>query len=345
MPSKLEELKQKLFAEKDGVKFDRIKNKLIKQFAESDRKDLLLTLIQYVKEGGILHWRNYLLNDIIPLVENDEQEFADFFEWGLSQSELSYWSIDGYLKTKGKQAYPKLVRMALDETVDTVTRAKAIKSLAMFSKQPFDNKLPTDPGYWKKKDFKLEEIKSWQRDGYPDSSGYAIPKTDPALVNPITPLEQAAAKLEKKLAKYRAKDQDLSQPSNWLQLADEKSMEALTRKWTLPANYEQFLRRFSPLLVTIFNKRFFQGLALFGAKELLDAQAGYAFNGLSGEILPEWPKGYLVIANDAGDPYCLDLEQITGDDAPVYTAEHGTGTWDFEKYSDSFLDFLQSIGR
>ncbi|SDH58353.1 hypothetical protein [Myroides phaeus] len=55
-------------------------------------------------------------------------------------------------------------------------------------------------------------------------------------------------------------------------------------------------------------------------------------------------KQYRNIIADAGaDPYCIDINQITDQDAPIYTSMHGTGQWEFELYADSFLSFLKEI--
>ena len=49
---------------------------------------------------------------------------------------------------------------------------------------------------------------------------------------------------------------------------------------------------------------------------------------------------HLVIASDAGDPYCLDLRR---NDTAVFWAEHGAGTWDFQPAFDCLEDFLESV--
>ena len=39
----------------------------------------------------------------------------------------------------------------------------------------------------------------------------------------------------------------------------------------------------------------------------------------------------------------FNISDITNNDAPIYTSMHGNGEWEFEKYSDSFVDFLKDI--
>ena len=100
----IKQLEEKLFNENDGSKFSKIKDRLIKLFAEYEREKVLEILIQYSKSGKILHWRAFLLTDIIALVKENETGYIKFFEWTITQPELTYWGIDGLLKTKGQKA-------------------------------------------------------------------------------------------------------------------------------------------------------------------------------------------------------------------------------------------------
>lgn len=43
------------------------------------------------------------------------------------------------------------------------------------------------------------------------------------------------------------------------------------------------------------------------------------------------------------DPYVMDLSQSDGTDAPVLTAMHGTGAWNFSEVANSFEDFLITL--
>ena len=52
-----------------------------------------------------------------------------------------------------------------------------------------------------------------------------------------------------------------------------------------------------------------------------------------------------VIASHGGDPFVLDLSSSDGNDAPVLTAEHGMGEWDFGQVADSFAGFLKSLTK
>lgn len=336
MAKDIQQFEQDLFAESDGSKFSKIKDKFIKEHGTA----ALPALTRYVQEGKIIHWRNFLLTDIINLIRENDSSYKDFFAWALTQKPLVYWSIDGLLKSAGSEAYETIVAVASDENAALDTRAKAIKSLAVHSKQPFDRSLPTDPGYWKKENLRLEELTAWKQNGYPQGGGYATPEIHSSLQHPVTDLEKAAAALDKILKAQRAIKQDPASPSNWLTIADPASINAIQQKWTLPYIYLQFLQQFSPLKVYIDNEEFFQGLNLYGAKELIEMQNGYAFDTVKQTIIKDWPQNFVVIADAGGDPYCID---INNENAPVYSSMHGTGAWEFELYAESFLEFLQQL--
>ena len=336
-------LHRKLFDETDGGKFATLKDRLIKKHGETDRLAVMEILSDYAREGQLLHWRSSLVNSIVGLMQ--PQELKDFFTWAVTQPTLAYWGIDGLLKSAGKEAYGTVVALAVADAMPREVRAKAVKSLAVFSRQQFDAGLSQDPGHWKLDSLRLDDVLAWQRAGYPDGAGFAPPVTHASLDDPRTALEKAAAKLEKKLSGERKKDQDLARPSNWLLIAENADLAAIDQRWTLPEQYRRFLARYSPLRVHIDSKRYFQGLNLYGAAELIKAQHGYAFNPVSNEIIADWPAHYVVIADAGADPYCLDLSAILDGDAPVYTAEHGRGAWEFVRHADSFVDFLKEVAR
>ncbi|ACF51266.1 hypothetical protein [Stenotrophomonas maltophilia] len=52
-------------------------------------------------------------------------------------------------------------------------------------------------------------------------------------------------------------------------------------------------------------------------------QAGYRWNGVSGEPIDSWPSNWLVIADRGADPFILDL-----DDGRVLFSHHGAGLLD-----------------
>ena len=232
------------------------------------------------------------------------------------------------------------MRLNLQHYMDVI---KAIKSISVYSKQPFDRELPKDPGYWKLEDLRILEVETWQKNGCPVGQGYAKPQVHISLENPKTELEKIASKLNKKLEAKRTKNQDLSNPTNWLAIADETDILNITEKWKLPENYLLFLKNHSPIKVFIDNKKYFQGLHLYGASELIKRQEGYSFNPVTNKTIDEWPTNFVVIADAGADPYCIDINQIKENDSPIYTSMHGNGEWEFELYADSFLTFLKEI--
>jgi hypothetical protein len=53
----------------------------------------------------------------------------------------------------------------------------------------------------------------------------------------------------------------------------------------------------------------------------------------------------VVVAALAGDPFVLDLSDASAGDAPVLSAEHGQGAWNFSEESESFLAFLRVLAK
>lgn len=78
----IEKLGQQLFDETDRNKFSKLKDKLLKKYSTTDREKILEIFIGYTKNGRFLHWQNFLMTDIINLVE--ENENIDYFEWTLT---------------------------------------------------------------------------------------------------------------------------------------------------------------------------------------------------------------------------------------------------------------------
>ena len=339
----LDKLRQQIIIETDGSKFSKLIQKLLKKYSLTDRDYILNILTEYSKNGQILHWRNFLLTDIVKLVNEKEAKYINFFEWCVTQPELTYWGIDGLIKTKGKKSFPTLIELVKNENLKTSIRAKSIKSISLYSKQPFDRDLPKDPGYWKLEDLRIAEIETWQKNGYQNGQGYSEPKTHNSLENPKTEFEKVISKLSKILEAKRSKNQDLSNPTNWLIVAEETDIINIEKKWKLPVNYLLFLKNYSPLNVFIDNKKYFQGLHLYGASELIKRQEGYSFNPITSQSIDDWPKNFVVIADAGTDPYCIDIDNIKDNDAPIYSSIHGRGEWKFELYADSFLTFLKEL--
>jgi len=330
----------KLFETDSGTIFFKLKDKLIKLVNEESKEQITDALVNYAQNGRIQHARGSILTDILKQVAEGDMKYSDFFEAGLQDDNLAYWCVDGFIKIQGRESYTKLVNMVLDTKNSLVLRSKIVKSLAQHSNQCFDKGLPKDPGYWKESDIALDKLKEWCQAGFPKGKGYQPPKRHSSLDNPTNQFEKTVSKLDKKLGKLREKHQDLSNPSNWLIFSEEKDLEEIKNKWKLPKVYLDFLTLYSPLNVHIKSKKFISGLSILGAHNIIGGQSGYSFNPVINMVIEEWPQELLVIANDNGDPYCLDLSKSDGNDAPVLYAMHGTGEWNFELYAESFFEFL-----
>lgn len=120
--------------------------------------------------------------------------------------------------------------------------------------------------------------------------------------------------------------------------ADNDDIRLVTEQWQLPDDYLYFLQHYVPDKVS-WNTDQYTSLNLYGARELPQGQWGYNYNPVTQEDILDWPSSYLVIASDEGDPYCMDLSR---GDTVIYTAEHGTGRWDFDIAYDDLASFLQS---
>ncbi|HEX7590334.1 MAG TPA: SMI1/KNR4 family protein [Candidatus Limnocylindrales bacterium] len=175
--------------------------------------------------------------------------------------------------------------------------------------------------------------------------GFAPPARHPDLDAPTCELDRLALALDCKLSKIRADRQDLAEPTNWLAPAAEEDLVAIRSKWQLPETYEEFLRKFSPLKVTVTGRGFGTGLHMLGASELVSGQAGYAYNSTENRPIEDWPSEYLVIGDVFADPHILDLSATKAVDTPVLTAPHGVRVWRFQSVTPTFLAFLRRLAR
>jgi len=339
---RIDDLNACLFSTTDGRVACGAINKLAK-FAEKGSEEAKSVLAAYVQDGAINHMRAHACSELASAIKEPHAGFAAMFRRGLADPDVRYWSILGYINSAGKGAYEKLIQVAEDDSLPLQERAHAIKCLSRFSKQKFDRGLPSDPGFWTEKHLRLSEVRAWATSGYADGIEYTRPSRHPILDKPQTEFEKIVHKLDKKLAKERKKQQDLAEPTDWLAIADGQDICRITAQWELPATYLDFLTRFSPLRVIIRRREFYNPFWLFGAGELLESQNGYSFNPVDKQPISDWPAHLVVIASHGGDPYVIDLSHSDGNDAPILTAEHGAGEWNFEPVADSFVEFLEEL--
>lgn len=116
----------------------------------------------------------------------------------------------------------------------------------------------------------------------------------------------------------------------------------IKERWDLPEEYLKFLEKNNiEKFVGVKDDEGFDGeIRLYGSSDLISNQDGYSYNPVTKKVIEVWPKDYIVIADSDADPFVLDLSQSNGKDAPILFAFHGESEWSFEKYSDSFKDFV-----
>lgn len=343
MQKKLDVIKEKLFsANSDGSIICECINK-IDQLITKGCDEGKWVLAEYM-QSGLFHW-DFACATLAKHIETPSSEFAAIFRKGISPLKKCYWNILGYISSAGKKAYSDLVEVALNPEYSLEERSLAIKQLALHSKQKFDRDLPSSNGHpqnWKKADLRLDEIQAWANNGYPDGEGYILPRRDPALEHPSTPLEVIVSRWDNKLAKKRSsKEIDPANPHHLLIVTDSQIMEKIQLEWQLPTLYLEFLKRFSPLKATIENRRFYNGgLDFISAKDIITSQKDYHefYKELYG-----WHKDLVVIADHALDVFVMDLHQSTGVDAPIYVAYHDSKINKLKLESPSFLAFLDKV--
>jgi hypothetical protein len=94
-----------------------------------------------------------------------------------------------------------------------------------------------------------------------------------------------------------------------------------TGPFPIPPAVERFYREVGPLNVTI--KAHGNPYLLPSLAGLWELQAGYRWNGLSGEPIEDWKNDWLVVAYEGGDPFIF-----TRSSGMVLHAYHGEGEWD-----------------
>lgn len=161
------------------------------------------------------------------------------------------------------------------------------------------------------------------------------------MKNVTKEIDAVLEKMQAALANIRQQEPDFyaKYPMNLITEAEELVIESVTDQWSLPEEYVYFLKHYVPESVSWSTDEYIN-LDIYGAKDLVEGQWGYNYNPVTDEALTEWPRDYLVIASDEGDPYCIDLSR---GDTVIYTAEHGTGSWDFSIAYDNLAAFLHSV--
>jgi len=302
-------------------------------------------VLYYIRETLDVFNKNYYrANELAELltykyfnIENNRERIVDEREH-IVNSRTQYAIVMLIGRLIHKDSYPLLIN-ALKNNPSEEIRYYAMKQLAFVSGQRFDRNLPKEYGlYYERAYIRMDEIDKWIADGCPDGDGYPPPRLDPALENPVTELEQLAAKLNNKIKPERD-NIDFSSYTNFLVIADDDKIDYLRNKYQLKGTYLEFLSRFSPGDVIITKGMY--DVTIYGVDILDERQIGYSISD-KGEVFEEWPANYLVIADRLADPYCIDLSK---ENSKVYIANHGEGYWKFRKAYNRFEDFLQYLAK
>ncbi len=329
----------------DGIKFINTINNIKKNIAGLDSDQYMIfvqTLIEYSINGSITFHRGYTLATAVNLIESGDRRYADTFLQLMNSgdNQTEYWAVEGYAKSMGKDCYDELVAFIVSPKHQLESRSNAVKQLARVSRQCFDMNKPVSVSAWKESQLDIEQILEWQSDGYKDGNGYPAPPQHSSLENPKTAFEKQMSKLEKQLKLKREKAQDPANPSNWLSIGAQSDIDKIKDfilPHELPGEYELFLKQYSPIRCC-FKLKGKGSVDVYSAADLIEGQQGYSW--YKDEKLSEWPESYLVIADSHADPFCIDLSQ---DNSPVYFANHGYGSWEFDEFASDFFRFVKNL--
>jgi hypothetical protein len=161
------------------------------------------------------------------------------------------------------------------------------------------------------------------------------------LKNSHQNIDAVIEKMQEVLEAIRGQDPEFyaKYPMRLITEAEEQDVRTVAEQWPLPDKYLYFLQHYVPESLGWSTDEYIN-LDIYGAKDIVQGQLGYSYNPVKNEVITDWPDSYLVIASDEGDPYCLDLSR---GDTIIYTAEHGTGSWDFDIAYDDLEEFLRSV--
>jgi hypothetical protein len=94
-----------------------------------------------------------------------------------------------------------------------------------------------------------------------------------------------------------------------------------TGAFSIPPAVERFYQEIGPCNVTIRTQG--NPYSLPSLADLWQFQAGYRWNGLTGEPIEDWSDDWLVVADEGGDPFIFARSS-----GVVLHACHGEGEWD-----------------
>jgi hypothetical protein len=105
----------------------------------------------------------------------------------------------------------------------------------------------------------------------------------------------------------------------------------------LPPLLARFYQEIGPVNITI--KSYGNPFFLPSLASLWEFQAGYRWNGNTGEPIPAWDDDWLVVADAGGDPFILSR----GSGAVLF-AQHGVGQWDAGTLFEDVIAMAACLG-
>jgi hypothetical protein len=109
---------------------------LIRDLLGAKASDSVVILMEYAISGPLDHVRTHVSARLVDLVPEGDAAYVSFFEAGLSDPNLAYWSIQGLVRVS-ESSFPTLTRFALNPAHAVDDRAKAIREMALLSGQRF----------------------------------------------------------------------------------------------------------------------------------------------------------------------------------------------------------------
>jgi len=105
---------------------------------------------------------------------------------------------------------------------------------------------------------------------------------------------------------------------------------------SLPKDIEIFYKEIGPN--NIYIKSYGNPYFLPSLDKLWDFQAGYRWNGKTGEMIHEWNKEWFVIADEGGNPFIYSAKTTK-----IYFSEHGNGEWELKEIFNNLFCMAASL--
>jgi len=340
----IENLIKRFLNETDNLKIHKLLKKLLDQNAINRNPEIVNALNKFLTLERAPHVCTHVVACLARLDPIQIQHLERVFQAGLANEDLRYWSILAYSRCARERSFPALVEIALDNSINREERAHAIRCIASVSKMPFDKGMPKDPAHWNTKKFPIQEIIDWQKSGYPQGTGAEPPPRDPALDNPQTPFEITMAEFDLKLKRFRDADaNNLTNPSNYLTYGNADVIEEVCKKWKLPSNYVDFLKRFLPYRMNCYpNLKYDHDVEFCRPEDLIEEQSNWSHYKETGEPREFWRPEYFVFGSTDG-PLMFDLSKSNGKDAPVISYDYCLDMGECMKEAASFEALIKKL--